>query len=873
MKFVLTVLTVAALLVPAGAATLCAEEIVKPASARFATAESRETPDFQRHIVPLLGRLGCNGRACHGSFQGQGGFRLSLFGYDFDMDHKSLTKSVGDEGTIRVAVKQPRRSLVLAKPTLQIDHEGGERLKPGGWQYRLLLRWIEGGAAPRSGRQRLERLVVEPSEIVFTNPKESAALSVVAVWSDGTREDVTCLCRFRSNDDSIATVDADGRVTAGGRGDTHVVAFYDNGVVALPVLLPWRQTGTSTGQSQAGSSRPRNKIDQLVGAKLRKLGIAPSALCTDVEFLRRISIDMTGTLPTPDEIEAFLSDQSQNKRQRKIDELLGSPAYAAWWANKLCDITGNSRFRQSEGRIGQRLAVQWYSWILKRIADNVPYDKLVEGIVTATGRREKQNYEDYAAEMSSYLRETDPPDFALRHSMPYFWSRRNVEKPEDKALALAHSFLGLRLQCAQCHKHPYDQWTQTDFKQFAALFAGLKYGIPPDARQDFQRIAKAAGQSVSGKYPGQVTQEAAAKAEAGRTIAWRELHASRTAGRKLKLLGADVAIADGEDARAAIMRWMRRADNPYFARAFVNRVWANYFHIGIINPVDDLNRANPPSNRELLDYLASGFVRNNYDMKWLHREITSSQTYQRSWKPNAANRDDRRNFSRAIPRRLPAEVIYDALKQATAQDSELKAVREDLERRAIGHLSTRMAGTYAQRVFGKPSRQIACDCERSNVPSLLQSIFVQNDPLIVDGWDTHGDNFKELKTNLLPRFDQAFSALLATLGDSGLLDSTAIMATGEFGRTPKVNGRSGRDHWARAMFALMAGGDVRGGQAIGASNDKAAEPAGDGFKPDDLAASFYRNIGIDHRKEYHTDIGRPVMLVRGGSVIKSLFAG
>jgi hypothetical protein len=702
-------------------------EVGRPAGERFADPQTREVPDFQRHVVPLLSRMGCNGRACHGSFQGQGGFRLSLFGHDFGQDHQALTRRVS-QGT-------PADSLVLQKPTLQLSHRGGRRFDRESWPYQLLLRWIEGGARGLGTGQQLQRLEVSPAEMVLRRPGDSTPLRVVAHWVDGTQEDVTCLCRFQVHDEAIAEVDAGGRVSARGKGDTHVVAFYDSGVAAVPLLVPVTD--------RAGADYPQvatsTKIDELIVARLRKLGVVPSALCSDAEFLRRLSLDLTGTLPTPNEIEKFVADSSPRKRIRKIDELLDNPAHAAWWTNRLCDITGNSRFGQSEGRIGQQLAVQWYAWIYRRVRDNTPYDRLVEGIILASGRRDGQTYEDYAAEMSSYFRAKEPADFAARPTLPYYWTRQTVAKPEDRALSFAHSFLGLRLQCAQCHKHPHDQWTQDDFKQFTAFFAGVRYGVAPVSQEGYRRVAQAVGQRVPANQGIPITQELLALAEEGKTIPWRELHLETGRAGQLRLLGDEARLASGEDPRRLVMDWLRRRGNPYFARALVNRVWANYFHAGLVEPVDDLNRANPPSNPELLDYLARDFIEHGYDLKRLHRLITSSDAYQRSWKPNETNRLDRRNYSRAVPRRMPAEVVYDALAQATAADDALLTVRRNLERRAIGHLSTHLAGTYAMHVFGKPDRVAACDCERSNEPTLLQAVFLNNDPLLQErlqesGW-------------------------------------------------------------------------------------------------------------------------------------------
>ena len=393
-----------------------------------------ETPDFQRHVIPLLGTLGCNGRACHGSFQGRGDLRLSLFGYDFEMDHNALTDRSSSEDRFRVDSANVDLSLILQKPLLQIDHEGGQRFEEGSWEHRLLKKWIQAGAKGVGEPRELKELVVEPRHVEFSAAQERVALRVVAHWQDGVQEDVTTLCRFRSNNDSVVTVDRKGVLVSRDPGDTYVVTFYDNGVASVPVIqasLPRR----------APNRQIDHAIDQLVDRKLARLGVEPSQLCTDAEFLRRVSIDVLGSLPTPDEVRDFLADNSQDKRERKIRELLDQPEYAAWWANKLCDFTGCNPRQQAE--LGQELAVQWYDWIRRRVGDNTPYDELVAGIFLATGRQESQNYEAYATEFTSYFRDEDPADFSLRSNMPHYWSRRSVKEAKAKALAVAHSFLGL----------------------------------------------------------------------------------------------------------------------------------------------------------------------------------------------------------------------------------------------------------------------------------------------------------------------------------------------------------------------------------------------------------------------------------------------
>jgi hypothetical protein len=713
--------------------TLPAADVAAPANERFASADTTAVPDFQQHVVPLLGRLGCNGRACHGSFQGRGGFRLSLFGYDFKMDHGGLTGKATSADGSRVDKDSPAESLIVQKPSLAIDHEGGQRFKPDSWEHHLLLRWVESGAKGVARPRELDRIEIEPDEIVFGNSPDPVQLRVVAIWQNDDREDVTKLCRFRTNDDSVATIDADGRVQSAGRGDSHVVAFYDNGVAAVPVMRALH-AGDSLRDSLPVSERPdyvQNPIDDLVAAKLGKLGIRPSPICSDAEFLRRVSIDLTGTLPAPDEVEKFLADRLTGKRLGKIKELLERPAYAAWWTNKLCDFTGCNPRGQAE--LGQETSVQWYMWIYRRLGENMPYDELIERIVLATGRRDGQSYDDYAEEVTRHYVDESTADFTERETMPHYWTRRTLAKPEDKALGFAHSFLGIRLQCAQCHKHPFTPWTQQDFKQFTAFFTNVKYGVVPDADKRYRELASQAGLKLRGKNGSPVRTDVLKRARtSGRTIPWRELYIDkRTEPASLSLLRSrTVELEADDDPRKAIMEWMKERDNEWFARAFVNRVWAGYFHVGLVDPPDDLNPANPPSNPQLLDWLATNFVEHGYDMKWLHRQIVSSDAYQRSWKPNETNREDRRNFSRAIPRRIPAEVVYDGLKQAVAGTDQLDEVRTDLSRRAIGHLSMWLAGTYGMHVFGKPDRAVNCDCERVNQPTLLQSIFLQNDPLV-----------------------------------------------------------------------------------------------------------------------------------------------
>lgn len=750
MKIQLTLLSLALLaLTGAGVASAAdqAGETLPAVDQRFAQADAQEDPSFQRHVLPLMGRLGCNGRSCHGSFQGRGGFQLSLFGYDFAADHKALL--AGD--VPRVNPADVDASLILVKPTSDDEHEGGQRYEKGSWQHHLLRKWVASGAKDDGHKVgKLVRVEVTPAEILFHKAGEQVTLQAIAIWDDGTREIVTPICRFQTNDESIAEIDEQGVVTAKSEGDTHVVVFYDNGITPVPVLRPVSE--------QVAANYPKvetpTKIDELVVQKLRKLGVVPSGLASDAEFLRRATIDITGTLPTTSEVEAFLADKSPNKRAEKIDELLDRPGHAAWWATRLSDLTGNTAENASNNSFRDEEARQWYEWLYRRVADNTPYDQLVVGIVTATTRRPGQSYEEFCKEYGTYFQGSDPADFGDHPTLPHFWTRRSVVRmPEERALSFAYAFLGVRLQCAQCHKHPFDQWSKQDFENFQVFFTGMQYGTPNEDQDEYAKLLKKSG--LDGNIKGNdLRKKLPELLKEGKAIPFDELFVSferpnrgnrraRPAprGRDEKeppvktisatmLGGQQVEFTTKDDPRQLLMDWLKKKDNRFFASSFVNRVWANYFNVGIIEPPDDMSLANPASNEPLLAYLADEFVAHNYDMKWLHRTIANSRTYQLSWETNETNRLDARNFSHAVPRRLPAEVAYDALVFATAGDKEQTKLLDDFSTRAIGPTTGyRQRGNtgYALLTFGKPTRLTNCDCERSGETSLLQTLYVRND--------------------------------------------------------------------------------------------------------------------------------------------------
>jgi hypothetical protein len=706
------------------------------ASARQRLSDDKFTPHFQRHVIPLLGRLGCNGRNCHGSFQGRGGFQLSMFGYDFDMDHQNLNE--------RLDLKDPKKSLVLNKPTSADEHEGGLRLPPGGWEQTLLRRWIAGGAANvEKEAARFVRLDVMPSEIVFQADNATTQLKVVAVWSNGMREDVTSLTRFETKDESVGEVSSNGLIRSLGKGDTHIISFYDKGIHCTPVIRP---LGELVGDRYPKIPTP-TKIDELVVTKLKKLGVTPAELSTDEEFLRRVGLDLIGTLPTPTEIKTFTADCSPDKRAKKIEELLEHPAYVTWWMQKLCDLTGSNAGFLGGTEMAQPVATQWRAWIERRVRDNVGWDEIVAGIVLARSRRPGQTYADFIAEQSKFTSRKNPTDFSAHgNPMPHFWFRENIALPKDKALAFGYTFLGVRLDCAQCHKHPYDQWSKKDFEDFTLFFTRIKRGVAPDAAVLHEQTRNMLGVPIKLDTAALRRQSYMRIAAEGRPIPWKEIYIDPPGSKPqlAKLLGGrQLDINSYEDPREPLMDWLRNDPRRSMAKAFVNRMWANYFNVGIIDPPDDLNLANPPSNEPLLNHLVEEFVAHKYDMKWLHLTILNSRTYQASWRPNDTNRTDGRNFSHAILRRLPAEVAVDALLQATANDATMAKVATDVSKRKIGqHPKSNQARSidFSLLIFGKPLRTTNCDCERQKDPTLLQALYVRNDEEMLamlgrsDGW-------------------------------------------------------------------------------------------------------------------------------------------
>ncbi|MFQ3649415.1 MAG: DUF1549 domain-containing protein [Gemmataceae bacterium] len=699
-----------------------------------------EQVDFERHVVALLGRMGCASGSCHGSFQGKGGLQLSLFGYDPLKDHYALLR---DGHGRRVQVGDPEKSLLLLKATGQIEHGGLVRFNKSSWQYRLLRAWIEQGATIKPGHGNVKSVSIHPSELALPRPGTTGNLRVIATFADNSEEDVTALCDFRSNDDAVAEVDSLGHVKGLRAGDTAIVVSYRGTVLPVRVMVP--------GVLPPGFVYPQlpavNFVDQEVFAKLKRLNIVPSELADDAEFLRRVTIDTIGALPSSDEVRAFLADKDPKKREKKIDALLRHPLHAALWATKFSDITGNNTDAlENPPQRRPFLSQMWHDWFRKRIADNMPYDQIVKGVLTATSR-EGRSPEEYIKEVEAYEAAQDKGEkttYAERATLDLFWRRQQRVSIEEWGEKTAAAFLGVRLECAQCHKHPFDRWTQADYRSYANTFASLS---PANASPEAAKLFKEAN-TERAKRSQQAAAEAKRKGEKfiGLPIGpLREVFVAKP-GKLLPdpdtnkplpmrtLGGPEIKTAATADPREALWQWMRDKDNPFFARSFVNRVWAHYFGIGLVHPVDDFSLANPPSNPNLLDALAKQFVESGYNLRELERTILLSRTYQLSSVPNQTNRLDKNNYARGYIRPMMAEVVVDVLNDALGTKERWGPGEGHENARAIEVGASRVNNqnvNYVFRVFGRPPRTTACDCERAADPALPQKLFLLADSNLV----------------------------------------------------------------------------------------------------------------------------------------------
>ncbi len=637
---------------------------------------AEEKISFRNDVVPILSKANCNGGGCHGAMAGKGGFRLSLFGYNPEADHLAITREAQGR---RVETSDPGFSLLLTKPTATVRHKGGKRFEVASEDYNTLARWIAQGApGPKPDDVRLTALRVDPGERQVGGG-DTLPLRVHATFSDGKERDVTRWAKFTSADETVATVDANGKVSVIGPGEGAVTAWYSSRIVIARITSPY----TNVVPAQVFASAPRaNFIDDLVLEQLKRLNLKPSLAADDATFLRRATLDTLGRLPTPAEVREFVEDASADKHVRLAERLLSAPEFVDYWAYKWSDI-----LLVSGAKLRPAAVKAYYGWIRARVADNTPWDEFARKVVTARG---------------SSVEEGESNFFAVH------------QDPESMAENVSQAFLSLSINCARCHNHPLEKWTNDQYYQFANLFSRVRAkGWGGDARS---------GDGMRELYveqSGDLVQPRTGKPQP-----------------PAPLDAPAMSLDDPRDRRAVLADWLTAPENPYFARAIVNRIWANFLGIGLVESVDDLRASNPASNERLLAALASHLVEKRYDLREVMRRILVSHTYRRSAEILPENRDDRRHYSRFFPRRLSAEVMNDALTGITGvPDSYTELLLNDgsTEKTAFYTNTTRAVQlfdssvqSYFLKTFGRNQREITCECERSNQPSLVQALHLSN---------------------------------------------------------------------------------------------------------------------------------------------------
>ena len=621
---------------------------------------------FRNHVLPVMTKVGCNSGACHGAAAGKNGFKLTLRGYDPLADYYTLTRQALARRTERL---EPAKSLILLKPTMAIAHGGGQRFPIGSPEYEIMAGWIAAGMPPpKEEDARIQDLEVLPRDASLRKGAEQQ-LIVRARFTDGHTEDVTRWAKFSSGDDGVATVDDSGHVKMNGSGEAPVTAFYLSRVSFARLSVPFPNEISPKVFTQA----PRhNTIDDLVLKKLQALHIPPSRQTTDSEFIRRVYLDAAGILPTPEEVEDFLADPSPDKRRRLIDRLLARSEFVDYWAYKWSDL-----LLVSSNKLSTEAMWSYYNWIRENVADNTPWDQFVREIVTSSGS-------------------------ALENGAANFYAIHR--DPTEISETVTQAFLGTNINCAHCHNHPLDKWTQANYYEMANLFSRvrLKTGSP----------------AVGGK--GAVYSDVTVYSSPTGEINFPRLNRPLP---PRPLDAQPLALDSSVDRRAYFAEWLTSAKNPYFARALVNRVWRTFMGRGLVEPADDMRTSNPPTNEDLMNALVKDFVSHGFDVKHLIRTIVESATYQTASEPNAQNLQDEKYYSHYIIRRLPAEVLLDAF-------SEVTKVPENFAGYPVGMRALELPDTrvdsYFLTAFGRPPRLQTRESERTSEPSVTQALHIIN---------------------------------------------------------------------------------------------------------------------------------------------------
>ncbi len=617
--------------------------------------------NFPNQIVPIFTKLGCNSGGCHGKASGQNGFKLSLLGFEPGEDYEYLVKEGRGR---RLFPAAPDQSLLLLKGTNTVPHGGGQRLPRDSYEYKVIRRWIaQGMPYGKPDDPTVARIDIYPESRSMTRAGQQQ-LVVLATYTDGSIDDVTRTVQFDPNDPEMAECTPTGAVaTHDLAGDVAVMARYQGQVAVFRASVP---LGAATDNMPAA----RNFVDELVFGKLKTLGVPASTVCDDATFIRRTTIDVAGRLPTPEETRQFVSSTDPEKRDKWIDQLLASGDYADYFANKWSSVLRNKR--DSAEFVHGTFA--FHNWIRQALYDNMPYDQFARSILAASGE-------------------------TAQHP-PVVWYRK-VQDVTQQVEDSAQLFLGLRLQCARCHHHPFEKWSQQDYYGFAAFFS--RVGRKAGDQNAEQRIFHNRG----------VAQ--ATNPKTGQPVAPTGLGA------------APLNLPADKDPRQALVDWMADSANPFFAPALVNRYWKHFFDRGIVDPEDDMRVTNPATNPELLKALSQRFIESGFDIKDLVRTICRSQTYQLASDPNEHNLSDKQNFSRYYPKRLTAEVLLDAINQVTVSATDFADL--PVGTRAV-QLPDQTGGGYFLTVFGRPQADTACECERSQEANLAQSLHLLNSPEI-----------------------------------------------------------------------------------------------------------------------------------------------
>lgn len=620
-------------------------------------------PDFLRDVNPILTRLGCNQGACHGADAGRNGFKLSLRGYDPLFDIRSLSDDLASR---RINLSSPDDSLMLLKATGAVPHQGGALIDPGEGYYQILRRWIADGAVLDLSTPRVTKIEVGPINPVVQQPGDTQQMRVVATYADGTLRDVTREAFIETSDGEIATADRSGSMTAVRRGEAAVLARYEGAYAATTLTVMGDREGFVWQEPETWGP-----IDDWVARKWQRMKIQPSTLCDDAEFIRRVYLDLTGLPPSADAVREFLADprETRIKRDRLVDQLIGSDHFVEFWTNKWADLLQvNSKFLGGQG------AAEFRQWIRGRLAANQPYDEFVREILTASG----SNRENPAASYFKILRD-----------------------PLETMEGTTHLFLGIRFNCNKCHDHPFERWTQDQYYQTAAFFARIDLAADPAAGDK-----KIGGSAVEGAKP---LYEIVSDRPDGEVV-----H-ERTQAVTLPEFPFDCDYQVPEDAtrRQQMAAWITSADNPYFARSYVNRLWGYLLGTGLIEPLDDIRAGNPPTNPELLDYLTEQFIDSGFDTRHILRLICKSRTYQLSIAANPWNEDDAINYSRAQARRLPAEVLFDTIYHAAGAVSRIPGVPPGTRAAELPDAALGPDDGFLSSL-GRPVRESACECERSS---------------------------------------------------------------------------------------------------------------------------------------------------------------